>query len=215
MVKLIGVNKINTSVFISGRGTNLKNLIKFSKKKISPIKINIVISNNKKAYGIRYAKKNGIKFKIIDFSKKREINNLLNVLNFNNIRLICLAGFLKILSKEFIKSFKGKIINIHPSLLPKYKGLNTHYRVLENNEKFTGCSVHFVNEKLDDGKIILQKKIKIFKKDDLKSLKNRVLKEEYKLYPKSIIKILSNSVIWKSPSFFENKFGISSVLAPI
>ncbi len=192
MVKLIGVNKINTSVFISGRGTNLKNLIKFSKKKNSPIKINIVISNNKKAYGLRYAKKNGIKFKIIDFSKKREINNLLNVLNFNNIRLICLAGFLKILSKEFIKSFKGKIINIHPSLLPKYKGLNTHYRVLENNEKFTGCSVHFVNEKLDDGKIILQKKIKIFKKDNVKSLKMRVLKEEYKLYPKSIIKIFNN-----------------------
>ena len=137
-------------------------------------------------------KKNKIKIKIIDFSKKREIIHLLKVLELNNIRLICLAGFLKILSKDFIKSFKGKIINIHPSLLPKYKGLNTHKRVLENNEKNTGCSVHFVNEKLDGGKIILQKKIKIFKKDDLKSLKNRVLKEEYKLYPKSIIKILSN-----------------------
>ena len=192
MVKLIGVNKINTSVFISGRGTNLKNLIKFSKKKSSPIKINIVISNNKKAYGIRYAKKNGIKFKIIDFSKKREINKLLNILNFNNIRLICLAGFLKILSKDFIKSFKGKIINIHPSLLPKYKGLNTHERVLENNEKFTGCSVHYVNEKLDGGKIIIRKKIRIYKKDNVKSLNRRVLKEEYKLYPKSIIKIFSN-----------------------
>ena len=192
MEKLIGVNKINTSVFISGKGTNLKNLIKFSKTNNSPIKISIVISNNKRAYGIRYAKKNKIKIKIIDFSKKREINDLLKILKFNNIRLICLAGFLKILSKDFIKSFKGKIINIHPSLLPKYKGLNTHERVLENNEKFTGCSVHFVNEKLDGGKIILQKKIKIFKKDDLKSLKNRVLKEEYKLYPKSIIKILSN-----------------------
>ena len=192
MAKLIGVNKINTSVFISGKGTNLKNLIKFSKTNNSPIKISIVISNNKKAYGIRYAKKNKIKIKIIDFSKKREINDLLKILKFNNIRLICLAGFLKILSKDFIKSFKGKIINIHPSLLPKYKGLNTHERVLENNEKFTGCSVHFVNEKLDGGKIILQKKIKIFKKDDLKSLKNKVLKEEYKLYPKSIIKILPN-----------------------
>ena len=192
MVKLIGVNKINTSVFISGKGTNLKNLIKFSKKDNSPIKISIVVSNNKKAYGIRYAKKNKIKIKIIDFSKKREINDLLKILKFNNIRLICLAGFLKILSKDFIKSFNGKIINIHPSLLPKYKGLNTHERVLENNEKFTGCSVHFVNEKLDGGQIILQKKIKIFKKDDLESLKNRVLKEEYKLYPKSIIKILSN-----------------------
>ena len=191
MEKSIGVNKINTSVFISGKGTNLKNLIKFSKKDNSPIKISIVISNNKKAYGIRYAKKNKIKIKIIDFSKKREINDLLKILKFNNIRLICLAGFLKILSKDFIKSFKGKIINIHPSLLPKYKGLNTHEKVLENNEEFTGCSVHFVNEKLDGGKIILQKKIKIFKKDSLKSLKNRVLKEEYKLYPKSIIKILS------------------------
>ena len=193
MAKLIGVNKINTSVFISGKGTNLKNLIKFSKKDNSPIKISIVISNNKKAYGIRYAKKNKIKIKIIDFSKKREINDLLKILKFNNIRLICLAGFLKILSKDFIKSFKGKIINIHPSLLPKYKGLNTHERVLENNEKFTGCSVHFVNEKLDGGKIILQKKIKIFKKDNVKSLKKRVLKEEYKLYPKSIIKIFSNN----------------------
>ena len=192
MAKLIGVNKINTSVFISGNGTNLKNLIEFSKKKSSPIKINIVISNNKKAYGIRYAKKNKIKFKIIDFAKKREINNLLKILEFNNIKLICLAGFLKILSKDFIKSFKGKIINIHPSLLPKYKGLNTHKRVLKNNEKFTGCSVHFVNEKLDCGKVILQKKIKIFKKDNVKSLKIRVLKEEYKLYPKSIIKIFSN-----------------------
>ena len=192
MAKLIGANKINTSVFISGKGTNLKNLIKFSKTNNSPIKINIVISNNKRAYGIRYAKKNKIKIKIIDFSKKREINHLLKILKLNNIRLICLAGFLKILSKDFINSFKGKIINIHPSLLPKYKGLNTHERVLENNEKFTGCSVHFVNEKLDGGKIILQKKIKILKKDDLKSLKNKVLKEEYKLYPKSIIKILPN-----------------------
>ena len=193
MVKLIGKNKINTSVFISGNGTNLKNLIKFSKTYNSPIKINIVISNKKNAYGIRYAKKNKIKIKIIDFSKKLEIIHLLKVLELNNIKLICLAGFLKILSKDFIKSFKGKIINIHPSLLPKYKGLNTHKRVLENNEKNTGCSVHFVNEKLDGGKIILQKKIKIFKKDNVKSLKKRVLKEEYKLYPKSIIKIFSNN----------------------
>ena len=192
MAKLIGANKINTSVFISGKGTNLKNLIKFSKTNNSPIKISIVISNNKRAYGIRYAKKNKIKIKIIDFSKKREINHLLKILKLNNIRLICLAGFLKILSKDFINSFKGKIINIHPSLLPKYKGLNTHERVLENNEKFTGCSVHYVNEKLDGGKIIIRKKIRIYKKDNVKSLNKRVLKEEYKLYPKSIIKIFSN-----------------------
>ena len=114
---------------------------------------------------------------------------MLKILKFNNIKLICLAGFLRILSKYFIKSFKGKIINIHPSLLPKYKGLNTHERVLKKNEKFTGCSVHFVNEKLDGGKIIMQRKVKILKNDNYLSLKKRIQKEEYKLYPESIIKI--------------------------
>ena len=98
---------------------------------------------------------------------------------------------MKILSYNFIKKFKGKIINIHPSLLPKYKGLNTYNRVLENGEKYTGCTVHFVNSKLDSGKIILQKKIKIFKKDNEKTLAQRVLTEEHKIYPKAIMKLFS------------------------
>ena len=194
MVKLIGVNKINTSVFISGRGTNLRNLIKFSKKKSSPIKINIVISNNKKAYGLRYAKKNGIKFKIIDFSKKREINNLLNVLNFNNIRLICLAGFLKILSEEFIKSFKGKIINIHPSLLPKYPGLDTHEKAISNNDEFHGATVHYVNEKMDDGPIILQGLFKLHNENDIDKIKNLVHKVEHIIFP-IVVKWIAHDIV--------------------
>ena len=98
---------------------------------------------------------------------------------------------MRILSKSFIKKFNGKIINIHPSLLPKYKGLNTHRRVIENKEDYTGCTVHFVNSKLDSGKIILQKKIKIFKKDNEKTLAQRVLTEEHKIYPKAIMKLFS------------------------
>ena len=96
---------------------------------------------------------------------------------------------MKILSKEFIKKFNGKIINIHPSLLPKYKGLNTHKRVLDNQEKFSGCTVHFVSSRLDSGKIILQKKVRVFKKDSLVSLSKRILKQEHILYPKAINKI--------------------------
>ena len=99
---------------------------------------------------------------------------------------------MKILSKNFIKSFEGKIINIHPSLLPKYKGLNTHSRAIENKDKFAGCTVHFVTAKLDSGKIILQKRVKIRSKENVSSLMKRVLKEEHKLYPASIIKILAN-----------------------
>ena len=105
--------------------------------------------------------------------------------------MICLAGFMKILRKNFIKKFKGKILNIHPSLLPKYKGLNTHQRVLDNNEKYSGCTVHFVNSKLDSGKIILQKKVKILKNETKLSLAKKVLIQEHKLYPRAILKILN------------------------
>jgi len=105
--------------------------------------------------------------------------------------MIFLAGFMKILSKSFIKRFKGKILNIHPSLLPKYKGLNTHRRVIDNNEKNSGCTVHFVNSKLDSGKIILQKKVKVLKNETEQSLAKKILVEEHKLYPKAILKIFN------------------------
>ena len=193
MVKSIGNKKIKTAVFISGKGTNLKNLIKFSKLRKSPIEICLVFSNNRLAKGLNYAKKNLIKKKIYNFTNKKKAESfILKNLKINKIELICLAGFMKILSPDFIKKFKGKILNIHPSLLPKYKGLNTHARAIKNKDKYSGCTVHLVNAKLDSGKIILQKKVKIFKKDTVKRLEKRVLKEENKLYPLVLEKLISS-----------------------
>jgi phosphoribosylglycinamide formyltransferase-1 len=192
MKKLIGPDKIKTAVFISGIGTNLKNLIKFSLKKNSPISIELVISNKKKAIGLKYANKQKIERKIINFIRpKKAEKKILSLLNKRKIKFICLAGFMKILSIDFLKKFNGKVVNIHPSLLPKYKGLDTHKRVLENNEKFSGCTVHYVTTKLDSGKIILKKKVKINKTDTEKILKRKILKEEHRLYPNAIKKIFS------------------------
>ena len=192
MKKLIGPDKIKTAVFISGIGTNLKNLIKFSLKKNSPISIELVISNKKKAIGLKYANKQKIERKIINFIRpKKAEKKILSLLNKRKIKFICLAGFMKILSIDFLKKFNGKVVNIHPSLLPKYKGLYTHKRVLENNEKFSGCTVHYVTTKLDSGKIILKKKVKINKTDTEKILKRKILKEEHRLYPNAIKKIFS------------------------
>ena len=191
MKKLIGLNKIKTAVFISGTGSNLKNLIKFSKTRISPILIKLIISSSKKAKGLKYSTQYNIEKKIVNFNNNFAENKILNYINKKNIKFICLAGFMKILSKNFIRKFKGKIVNIHPSLLPKYKGLNTHKRALKNKEKFSGCTVHYVTIKLDSGKIILQKKVKIKKKDTVNSLKKKVLKKEHQLYPAAIRKIFS------------------------
>ncbi len=191
MKKLIGVKKVNTAIFISGKGSNLKNLIRFSFSKKSPIKIGLIVSNNKKAKGLDYAKKFKIKKKVYNFKNIKIEKLILKDLKKNNIRFICLAGFMKVLSKYFIDNFYGNIINIHPSLLPKYKGLNTHERVIENKEKISGCTVHYVNSKLDGGKIILQKRIRVFKKDTAETLRKRILKDEHFLYPKAILKIFS------------------------
>ena len=193
MTKSIGDNKLRTAIFISGTGSNLKSLFKFSKLKESPIDIQLVISNNSKAKGLIFAKKNKIKKKIFKFiNKKKYENKILKYLEKNKITLICLAGFMKILSKNFIRKFNGKILNVHPSLLPKYKGLNTHIRVLNNKEKFSGCTIHFVNQNLDSSKIILQKKIKINKNDNPRTLANRILKQEHSLSPKAIMKLFAN-----------------------
>ena len=190
MVLLTGFNKIKTAVFISGTGSNLKSLIKFSKLKKSPISINLIISNNSKSKGLVFGKIFKIKKKIFNYKNKNlDEKKILLELKKNKIDLICLAGFMKILSKNFIKNFKGKILNIHPSLLPKFKGLNTHERAIKNKEKFSGCTVHFVNSKLDSGKIILQKKVKINKNETPKTLAKKILAQEHKLYPKAILKI--------------------------
>ena len=192
MVQSTGLKKINCAVFISGTGSNLKSLILFSKKKKSPISLKLIISDNSKAKGLKFGEIFKIPNKVFNYknkliSEKKIISELKN----KKIELICLAGFMKILSKSFIKNFKGKILNIHQSLLPKYKGLNTHQRAISNGEKYSGCTVHFVNSNLDSGKIILQKKVKINKFDTAKSLAKKILIQEHKLYPKAIRKVFS------------------------
>ena len=191
MALLTGFNKINTAIFISGTGSNLKSLIKFSKLKKSPITIGMIISNNPKSKGLKYAKINKIKKKVFDFNSIISEKKVINELKKDNINLICLAGFMKILSKEFIKNFNGKILNIHPSLLPKYKGLNTHVKAIKNKDKYSGCTVHLVNSKLDSGKIIDQRKVRINKLDTPETLAKKILVQEHKLYPEAIIKLLN------------------------
>ena len=192
MVQSTGIKKIKCAVFISGNGSNLKSLIQFSKKKNSPISIELIISDNPKAKGLKFGKIFKISNKVFNYKNKIIAEKkIISEINNKKIKLICLAGFMKILSRNFIKSFKGKILNIHPSLLPKYKGLNTHKRAISNNEKYSGCTVHFVNSRLDSGKIILQKKVKISKLDTAKSLSKKILIQEHKLYPKAIKKVFS------------------------
>jgi phosphoribosylglycinamide formyltransferase-1 len=192
MEKLTGLKKIKTAVFISGTGSNLKNIIKFSKIKKSPISINLIISNTCLAKGLKYAEQFKIKIKIFNFKDYNKAEKkILILLKKEKIEFICLAGYMKILSAGFIKKFGKKIINIHPSLLPKYKGLNTHSRAIKNKDKLAGCTVHYVAAKLDSGKIILQKKVKISARDNPASLKKKVLKQEHKLYPAAIMKIFN------------------------
>ena len=181
--------KKKACVFISGQGSNLKNLINKSREYNFPININLVISNNENAYGIKYAKKNSIPYLIIQTKLRNYENQIIQVLKKYKISLICLAGYMKILSKEFIERFRGKIINIHPSLLPKYKGVNTFTRILKNKEKISGCTVHHVNDKLDSGNIILKKSFFIKDKDDELSLKRKTQKMEYKAFSEAIVKL--------------------------
>ena len=182
--------KKKACVFISGAGTNLKALIKNSREYNFPINISYIISNTKNANGLNFARMYKIPFYIINLNNKLNLEKILQKLKQENISLICLAGYMKILKKNFINKFNGNIINIHPSLLPRYKGLNTFKRVLESKEKITGCTVHYVNNKLDSGKKILQKKIFISLDDNEKTLKKKVQRVEYKAYSEAIIKML-------------------------
>ncbi len=170
-------------VLISGRGSNLLSIIKSCCEKDFHAKVKLIVSNNPNAFGLRYAKQYKIPFKVIT---KNFENTLLKQLQKNEIDILCLAGFMKVLSKNFIDSFFNMILNIHPSLLPKYKGLNTHQRALKNKEKFSGCTVHRVDKKLDSGDIILQSKVKITKNETEASLENKILKKEWALYPRAI-----------------------------
>tara|TARA_E500000178_G_scaffold243354_1_gene239784 strand:+ start:149 stop:712 length:564 start_codon:yes stop_codon:yes gene_type:complete len=181
--------KKKTCVFISGQGSNLKNLIFRSRDNSFPIKISLVISSNRTAKGINYAKKYKIPFMLINTKIRNYEFKVLKKLKKFQIEFICLAGYMKIVPDKIINKFKKKIINIHPSLLPKFKGLNTFQRALKNKERKSGCTVHYVNNKLDDGIIIIKKVFFLKSKDNEITLKQKTHKLEYSAYPEAIIKI--------------------------
>ena len=181
--------KKNACVFISGLGSNLRSLINKSRDPVFPVKINLIVSNNANAKGILHAKKNSIPYLIVNTNKRNFEDIIIKELKKKRISIICLAGYMKIISKSFINRVKKKIINIHPSLLPKFKGLNTFQRVLKKKEIKTGCTVHFVNEKLDSGKVIVQKSFYINKNDNFKTLKQKTQILEHKAYSEALIKV--------------------------
>ena len=183
--------KLSVAILISGSGSNIVQLIK-SMDHEHPAFPSIVISNKSDALGLKKAQDLGIPTKIIDQNliKSNGLNfeiELINILIENKINIICLAGFMKILSEKFIKKFSDRILNIHPSLLPKYKGLNTHARALASNDTIAGCSVHLVTAELDGGPVLAQTKVSIEKNETVDSLKAKVLIHEHVLYPKVLL----------------------------
>ena len=182
--------KVNTCVFISGKGSNLKKLILNSNNYNFPIKIKLVVTNNRKAEGLKFARKWSIPYLIIDNKQNLSDYKILIKIKHYKVNLILLAGYMKILSKNFIRSFGKPIINIHPSLLPKFKGLNTFEKALSQKEKKTGCTVHFVTEKLDSGKIILKKFFYIDNKDNVETLKKKTQRLEYNAFSEAIVRII-------------------------
>ena len=178
----------NIVVLISGRGTNLQALIDASHR--SSYKISAVISNKAQAIGLNRAEISGIDTYVIEqesFDSKLEFEeSLATRISEINPKLIVLAGFMKVLSPQFVKFFRGKVINIHPSLLPEYPGLNTHQRVLEDKKKIHGVSVHLVTEDLDGGPVIAQDSVYVLPDDTAESLAKRVLEREHIIYPKVV-----------------------------
>ncbi len=187
-------NKLSSSVvvLISGSGSNLQSIIDNADN--IGIKIQSVISNKADAFGLERAKKAGIATQVINhtqFATREAFDQaLIQYINTLNPKLVILAGFMRILSADFINVFAGKILNIHPALLPKFKGLNTHQRAIDANEEFAGATVHFVTNELDSGAIILQKSVAIESNDTAKSLAAKVLEQEHILYPMAIKKVL-------------------------
>jgi len=177
------LKKLQVAIFISGRGSNLESLIQSSLKKQSLVEVQLVVSNNFKAKGLTIAKKNKIPF--IHFIPRKNFES--KVMKYlKNIDIICLAGFMQVLDSKFVRQWRSRLINIHPSYLPAFKGLNAQDQAIKAKASYSGCSVHYVNAKIDSGKIILQKKVKILKKDNTESLSKKILIEEHKVYPKAL-----------------------------
>lgn len=202
---------LNLVILISGRGSNMENILKSVKKNKIPIKPVLVISNKPDAKGLAIAQKLGVKIEVVESQGLKGGNweydsKLVSVLEKHKITpqncLICLAGFMRIMSPEFIRHYKGRIMNIHPAILPAFPGLHSQRQALEYGVKYSGCTVHFVDEGVDTGPIILQSVVKIKDDDTEESISKRILKQEHKIYPKAVklfakgkIKIIGRKII--------------------
>jgi phosphoribosylglycinamide formyltransferase-1 len=194
---------LNLAILISGRGSNMENILKSIKKNKIPVNPALVISNKPDARGLKIAKKLGVKTEIVDSNGLKGgsweyDSRLIAILEKYKVTpqngLICLAGFMRIMSPEFIKHYKERILNIHPAILPSFPGLHSQKQALEYGVKYTGCTVHFVDEGVDTGPIILQSIVKVKDDDTEETLAKRILKQEHKIYPK-VIKLFANGRI--------------------
>ncbi|MFM7620553.1 MAG: phosphoribosylglycinamide formyltransferase [Alphaproteobacteria bacterium] len=194
------VKKINTAILISNRGSNMQALIKASQNQDYPAQIVLVISNNPDALGLKFAQDHGIKTLVIDhkkFASRIEFDYQLdNALQNHQVEVVCLAGFMRILSPYLVNKWQEKMINIHPSLLPNFKGANAVLDALNAKAKITGCSTHFVSEEVDCGKIIMQAQVSILPEDNLASLSAKILIQEHLIYPQSL-KIVCENLLKK------------------
>lgn len=186
---------INLAILISGRGSNMEAILRAVKKKKIPIKPVVVISNKHDAKGLKIAQKLGVKTEVVESlglkgGSWEYDQKLVDTLEENNVTpkngLVCLAGFMRIMSPEFIKHYKGRILNIHPAILPAFPGLHSQKQAVEYGVKYSGCTVHFVDEGVDTGPIILQAIVKVKDSDTEASLSKRILKQEHKIYPKAV-----------------------------
>ncbi|MAI28966.1 MAG: phosphoribosylglycinamide formyltransferase [Rickettsiales bacterium] len=177
----------NLAILISGRGSNMLNIVNACNNKTLSSKVKIIISNNKSSSGLARVKKKGIKTKIIEENQINKFENKLSkILKEEKVNFICLAGFMKIFTKDFLRNWEKKVINIHPSILPAFRGLNAVKKAIEKKVKYTGCTIHYVDKGIDTGEIIDQRIVKILKTDNEKKLAKKILKEEHILYIKVI-----------------------------
>ena len=177
-------------VLISGNGSNLQAIIDASKEEPGLYEVTAVISNREDAYGLERADREGISSALVDHrrynSRETYDHALMQIIDAFEPELVVLAGFMRILTPEFVRHYAGRMLNIHPSLLPRYKGLNTHQRAIEAGDKVHGCSVHFVTEALDDGPVVLQAEVPILEDDTAESLADRVHVQEHIIYPEAV-----------------------------
>ena len=194
------LEKFKLAVLVSGRGSNLQAIIDNIESNYLPASIELVLSNTKNSFALERGKKHGLDTVFFDpktFPNREDYElKMIEVLKSKSIDLICLAGFMQILGKKFIQAFPDKIINIHPSLLPAFPGLNVQKKALDHGAKFSGCTVHFVNEEVDGGPIILQSTVPVLDDDNAASLSERILEQEHIIYPEAIRLIIEKNLVF-------------------